>query len=505
MTARMHRLALLALVLLPWATRAVAEEPGLPTPDRIDTAIERGVAWLLAEAAPGGHYKDVGRTALVAFTLHHCGLHEDQQGKDGRRLGRAMRWLASHSHGRRRRVDPKAQTYDLSLELMLLRLRGRPADRPRMERLCEALWKRQARNGQWWYDARGAPHIDAGDNSNTQFALLGLGHAQAAGLAVPAETWQRARAWWTRAAGPKGGFGYASGGSPKSAATGSMTAAGIACLALCEAALGAPGDRVGDAATRAEAAAVRKRAVAFLADVWSVKHNHGPSVDRRGQRARKTGRGWLHYYLWSVERAMVLAGHERLGPHDWYAQGAARLLATQKDDGSWRQEAPLFATCFALLFLTRAADPPRVFTPSAGARRRPTGPVTGPAPEDPAPEAPAAEDPADGGPGREPGTSSPGTAPPGGVADWLRTKLPPGELAAQCRRRGAGTLPTLVAGLDDRDAAVRRRAWEALTALLAADRIARADRHPLARGRLALWVRLHAPDLVLREGRFVVP
>lgn len=476
MLIRMRLAVLLVLLATVLVGPVRADEARLPSPERIDAAIERGVAWLLEEAKPQGDHGDVGKTALAAFTLHHCGLRETQDGRQAKRLRKTMRWLDRFGHGRRPRREPKAQTYDLALELMLLRVRGRAADRPRMLRLVEELCARQARNGQWWYDGLDAPHIDAGDNSNTQFALLGLGHAQAAGLEVPRATWQRARSWWIGSAGRQGGYGYASGGSPKSAATGSMTAAGIACLALCDAALAEPDADPGRVASRK----ARTQATAFLARVFSVTKNHGPTVARKKQRQRNAGRGWLHYYLWSVERAMVLAEQEQLGELDWYTAGAARLIETQRKDGSWRQEMPLYATCFALLFLTRAADPPRVFTPTAHDRRRPTPAVTGPSG----------------------GTTGP---PAGSVADWLVEDLPVGTLAARCRVAGAGCLPPLVAALDAKDRTVRRRAWEALTELLPAARIARADRHPLARGRLALWIRLHAPDLVLRDGRFVEP
>ncbi|MFV1959111.1 MAG: hypothetical protein ACC662_06820, partial [Planctomycetota bacterium] len=53
------------------------------------------------------------------------------------------------------------------------------------------------------------------------------------------------------------------------------------------------------------------------------------------------------------------------------------------------------------------------------------------------------------------------------------------------------------------DPGVRRRSLEALVALLGPDRVGRAADHPLARGRLALWVRLNARTLRLEDGVFV--
>ena len=61
-----------------------------------------------------------------------------------------------------------------------------------------------------------------------------------------------------------------------------------------------------------------ERALEFLAGVFSPTRNHGPPKRQPGQRQRNSGRGWLHYYLWTVERAMVLAERALLGKRDWY-------------------------------------------------------------------------------------------------------------------------------------------------------------------------------------------
>jgi len=52
--------------------------------------------------------------------------------------------------------------------------------------------------------------------------------------------------------------------------------------------------------------------------------------------------------------------------------------------------------------------------------------------------------------------------------------------------------------------AVRRRADEALRALLPDALTEGVDRHPLRRGRLTLRLRRDARDLVLQNGRFVL-
>jgi len=492
MATRILLLAVTLCLLGPPAARA-EDAPAPPTPEATDAAIERGVAWLIGEQKGRGTWgprsKAVGPTALAAYALLHAGVAEEDGTRAGKRLGQALQFLERKGPGRGRRADPKVGTYELALMLLLLRSRGRPEDRERMQCLADRLCARQSENGQWWYLPEGRGRPRTGDNSNAQFAVLALGAAVGEGLSVDPDRLASARRWWLSAAQPSGGFGYSSGGSTKSAATGSMTAAGVACLAILDAALGTEG-------LPPEAAAVRRRAVAFLADVFSVRRNHGPAQGRAGQRQRNAGRGWVHYYLWTVERAMVLHGDRRLGTHDWYPEGVAHLLGSQAKDGSWRQEQPVYATCFALLFLSRAADPPRAFTPHSArpGPPAPKGPVTGP-------PKPAAPDPARPLPGAQP---SPAEA-TGTVADWLREDLPPGVLAERCRGLGASSLRGLLRALRARDAQVRQRAFEALRELLPTERTERVDRHPLPRGRLDLWLRLHARDLVLTDGRFALP
>ncbi len=474
------------LLLLAVGPSAAGADPVTLDRASVDTAIERGVEYLVDEQRPQGTWgpsgDPLGHTALVAFTLLHSGVAEDDGTPAGKKLARAFRYLDRNGPGRAGKRDKPAGTYATSLLLLTFRSRGRASDRPRMQRLTDILCKTQSKNGQWWYQDKSNQPKAVGDNSNTQFAMLALGVAHGEGLDVPKATIQRAYDWWLKSPQTDGGFGYCSGGSLHSASTGSMTAAGIACLAIGRTILEVP------------AAKAETDARAFLARVFDVKRNHGPAQGKPGQRQRSSGRGWLHYYLWTVERAMVLAERALLGKRDWYKEGALRLLETQKKDGSWRGEHPLYATCFALLFLTRAADPPRAFTP----REKPVHPGGKP-PVTPAPDDPEA--PADDVPGK-----TPGDAPvKGTVAEWLTEALPPGELAKRCLARGPSSLRPLVRALRARDRKVRQRAFEALSALLPDERVARVDRHPLPRGRLALWLRQNWDLLVPRDGRFVLP
>jgi hypothetical protein len=62
------------------------------------------------------------------------------------------------------------------------------------------------------------------------------------------------------------------------------------------------------------------------------------------------------YFFWSLERVGVLFGTDKIGGVDWYDAGAASLLAFQTAQGSWvgGRYTPEVNTSFAILFLTKA-------------------------------------------------------------------------------------------------------------------------------------------------------
>lgn len=63
------------------------------------------------------------------------------------------------------------------------------------------------------------------------------------------------------------------------------------------------------------------------------------------------------YFLWSLERVGVLYRQTRIGGKEWYPWGARLLVRHQRDDGSWQDRfGPDVNTCFALLYL-KCANP----------------------------------------------------------------------------------------------------------------------------------------------------
>lgn len=164
-----------------------------------------------------------------------------------------------------------------------------------------------------------------GDNSNTQFAALGLWVAARHG--IPCErslALLAARFRTSQSSG--GGWNY----HVTAGQTATMTCAGLLALAV------GHGVRVEDADQKREDDQIA-RALAALADYLKDDGN-----------ARNL------YFMWSLERVGLLFGLEKIGTTDWYEWGAKRLVASQSKQGTWQAHlGPLHDTCFALLFLKR--------------------------------------------------------------------------------------------------------------------------------------------------------
>jgi len=131
--------------------------------------------------------------------------------------------------------------------------------------------------------------------------------------------------------------------------TGSMTCSGIAALCIAKSEL--EGSRRAWGPRRDAVESAIRDGVAWMARYFSPSAN---------PRADDGPTGWKYYYLYSVERAGVLAGTYRFGEHDWWDGGAAHLLEVQEPAGTWPDAkglSRLSRTCFALLFLRRGTIP----------------------------------------------------------------------------------------------------------------------------------------------------
>ncbi|MBP8298943.1 MAG: hypothetical protein KA020_01150 [Planctomycetes bacterium] len=205
------------------------------------------------------------------------------------------------------------------------------------------------------------------DNSNTQYALLGLYGAQLCGIEISPQIWTAGANHWLQCSIASGqpdfpdllfqkdvekgtrtrtgsnkvqarGWGYRA-----DTPTGSMTAAGISGLTLCNA--GLRQQKKGTPKLLGEMDDAVRGGFLWLDREFSVRRNPGPP---------DSWAHWQHYYLYGLERACELNQVARLGGRDWYFEGAMQLLATQNQDGSW---GGWHETAFGLLFLKKSALP----------------------------------------------------------------------------------------------------------------------------------------------------
>ena len=342
--------ALAISVLCQAAGTSLPEQQEIPLPLRVNHAIARGVEHLRSLQLPDGSYAGHeaehpgGVTALVTYTLARSGVRKDDPA-----IRRAWSALAGIQF---------RTTYSAAVHLLLCEALRDPARAEDARHSLEFLIESR-RQGVWAYPKRNI------DNSNTQFALLGLRAARLLGLEVPEAVWLEALEGLSLFRGKDGGYFYAPADGPRSPSPrtpyAGMTAAALASLAvLQEAAVDHPRLR---AALENDARFVEE-ATLWLERHFDVTRNLYEDEDEEGSWKAN----FHQAYLWAVERWCGLTDRARIGAHDWYGEGATLLVDTQSRDGSWDEEDGPESTCFALLFLRRATITPDDALPAFEAR-----------------------------------------------------------------------------------------------------------------------------------------
>lgn len=327
----------------------------------INSAIDAGVAQLKSRQDATGFWKycvcglqkndahNNGTTALALYTLLKC----DVPVRD-KSVALGLDWLQTqplpnHTYT----VGLQAMVFAEAVEMLAPPPKAKvklPVDDlavlakylPRL-RDCVA-WLVEAQShvnrggyetGDWDYVK---PSASGMDNSNTQFAVLGLRAAQNAGVPTPPAVWLRSMNHWTADQNKDGSWPYKRDkNNPNPGGSRSMTAAGLYCSLVAKATL------------------KRKDPVLLAAEDPFKKgleyfKKNSPLYDFG--RTRHPGHVQSPYYdLYSLERAMMISKTDKLGDRDWYRDGAAFILANQGPEGEWIDTTD---TCFALLFLKKA-------------------------------------------------------------------------------------------------------------------------------------------------------
>lgn len=359
----MFRLSTLCICLLfcsTTAARAAAKH-------EIDEAIKRGAEFLKQSQKADGSWQGnqgSGATALAGLALLESGIVKTSDP--------TVRKTADHL----RANDNETMTYSLALMIFFFDRLGDSRDKPLIKKLGERLRDGQLESGSWTYNCTPRPpqqrsgsisrgvrkpsldssnvagRIGGGDNSNTQFGLMGLWVARRHKVNVT-DALSKTDQYFRQQQTDDGGWAYTGGRMGRG--TGSMTCAGL---------LGLLVHQGNQAILRAGTVADLKKTQAggklsaVLDDVAVKKGLKRLESFLAGNAAqhgtRLAGLGGELYFWWSVERVAVAYGLKRIGKADWYAEGSKQVLAAQQKDGSWLDYAPAVGTSFAILFLKRA-------------------------------------------------------------------------------------------------------------------------------------------------------
>jgi hypothetical protein len=398
-----------ALLLLPIA-RAPGQDAALQAD--INRAIDRGVAYLrsLQDKKDGTWprgggprrgmkwaVEQVGATALAGWTLLESGVSPDDP---------AVRKAADVVREASITLD---YTYAVSLAILFLDKLDDPGDDVFIEALAVRLIAGMSKEGGWDYYCGEVPPVEvprlanhlkqiranpskrdpaegkarqprdpkqlspqialqlkqlysrqpapvsAGDNSNTQFAMLALWVARRHGIPVaPAMVLVERR--FRRGQADFGGWGYGIGDifiapdpgrAPVVPLHASMTCAGL---------LGVAVGHVGALDPKKAARLDLTRDAQVRKGLFAVSALIGEAMPEHSKLPKMHLGGRSYYFLWTLARMAVVYDLKTIGGKDWYVWGAQLLVADQGPDGSWQGE---FAaggcdTCFALLFLKRA-------------------------------------------------------------------------------------------------------------------------------------------------------
>ncbi|MHC4970846.1 MAG: hypothetical protein ACYTG3_00780 [Planctomycetota bacterium] len=369
-----------------------------PTAADVTAAIEKGVAWLRAQAVDDGiwmtKYKgkelpSVAHTALALGPIA-ASLPKDRRSSDPA-VTRAVGYILK-TQREDGAVDAQPSYYEnyyTSCALMSLVAVDDPAHaevRDRMKKFLLTLQRQEeGRNkGGIGYNKR-----QGADLSNAQFAIEAL---RAAGIPETDESMKAARRYLERVQnrsenpenkgavyetedeqhgkvkvvpGNDGSAGYEPGvskaglqrlpdGTYVPRGYGSMTYALLKCYLL----TGLPYDD-----ERVQAA------VSWLGKNYTWDENPGFRVVAE-EIGRKDAPYWgLYYYYMTAAKALRLTGVDRLetpdGPRDWRTDLAAALLMRQRPDGSWLNDQsqrweeadPVITTAYALLTLQEIQAP----------------------------------------------------------------------------------------------------------------------------------------------------
>lgn len=363
--AKTIHLLIVVLLLVTWPVSAWADV----TPDQLRIAIDKAIKYIKDSQQAGGAagnnpWADFGRqgglTALNTLALLNAGVPENDPA-----VRKGLDYLNNVKN---------TDTYVVSLKAMVYRYADPKKYQRQLQDCANWLMDAQLPSGTWTYNklAGNMAANRTGDNSNTQFALLGLHEAANGGIKIRPEVWRRSEAHFVKSQLKDGGWHYQFVQLPANVqgrvnigSYGSMTCAGIASLYITGNQLDVSQetgytDGVGGNCGRYRQNDAIAKGLAWMTAHFTVDENPGQGAS-----------SWRFYYLYAMERVGMISGQRFFGDRDWYREGVEVLVKSQSGDGSWSARpgmrgvgnvriavaAAPWDTAFALLFLAKGNRP----------------------------------------------------------------------------------------------------------------------------------------------------
>ncbi|VTR95775.1 Uncharacterized protein OS=Singulisphaera acidiphila (strain ATCC BAA-1392 / DSM 18658 / VKM B-2454 / MOB10) GN=Sinac_7312 PE=4 SV=1: DUF4159: DUF4159 [Gemmata massiliana] len=331
--------------------------------DKVKKSIDSGVAFLKAEAAKGsGNWEtlvlknfadmDGGATSLAILALLNSGVKVDDPTVKG-----GLDYL--------RKITP-TKTYVVALQTMALaeaQLASRDKkDLPKLARNAEWFKETAIRSKgklQGWSYPIGSGSANS-DNSNSQYALLGLYAAKTAGVKIEDQLWKEIQEFYARTQYPdklneKSGYWKYTTFERDPSFT--MTVAGACGLLIASMGLDQSEQQL-DAVT----------GIAAKCGIYSDNTELAKGLFYVGANFNfEEGKSYFYNY-YGIERLGRLSGQRFIGRMDWYRAGCVELLKLQQPDGSFAYSAAgarkgidsnysVIMTSFALLYLSKGRTP----------------------------------------------------------------------------------------------------------------------------------------------------
>lgn len=307
-------------VLLAPSTEVPAQGPPRRRRRTADALLKSYVEQLMKSQKDDGHWShsyELGMTALCALALKHS-----NDPRAATAVARGVDYIVQH--------ETEYKTYSAGTIISALYQVNPRGHRRVIDKYAGLLSRSQLGGGElgmFSYNlvGHGQQVSGRGDNSNTQFAVLGLLYAERAGYQVPRRVWENLKRHYTDTQNADGGWGYRIGrGSSHN-----MTLAGAVSLYIAEEqlSLGSASKCVMSRPSRPTEAAMKRVGDKFTTELDA-------------------------YGLYALERLGILTGRSEFGGHYWYEEGA-RKIVHEGVQIRWGEP----GTAFLTLFLSRGKEP----------------------------------------------------------------------------------------------------------------------------------------------------